>query len=88
MTNSFLAIVMVALFLLPGCGIFGGTTDGMKGFWEVDPVTACSIVLAEAEAEAGITYIGTKIMIDGVAYLRQGDCSTVEIEMFKTANRL
>lgn len=87
-TNFFLAIgFLVVIFPLAGCGIFGGN-DGMNGLFDIDPENACSIVLAEADADAGIAFIGTKIVIDGFAYVRRGSCTTTEVAMFKTVNRL
>ncbi len=90
MKTNVLAIgFLVVLCLLSGCSIFGGSiTDDMDGLFDVDPENACSIVLAETDAEAGIAAIGTKIVIEGVAYVRRGKCSQTELEMFKVANRL
>ncbi len=87
MKTNVLAIGFLVVLFLSGCGIFGGN-DGMNGLFDIDPENACSIVLAEADAEAGITFIGTKIVIDGVAYVRRGSCTTTEVAMFKTVNRL
>lgn len=79
---------LLPLLLLASCGIFGGNVDDMNGLFDIDPANACSIVLAEADAEAGVAVIGTKISVDGVAYVRRGKCSPAEIAMFKVANRL
>lgn len=87
MKTNVLAIgFLVVLFPLAGCGIFGGAD--MNGLFDIDPENACSIVLAEADADAGLAFIGTKIVIDGFAYVRRGSCTATEVAMFKTVNRL